>query len=342
MRPPNQQSRDNLVELRALVVKRIGLERSELYFHYVNRFLGLKLGKAEFDKLCTKVLGKENLRLHNQLIRAILRNASCGKAPPVSPVTYGHKSLSNGDAQHLSSPRTSIAIPRHRNGIVKVSTSRPVDVDDRVICENGTLGAHDSVQHSQEPTRGISLSSKNQNRFQNSGYPAYGRSQMNAMLGLPFCAVGSADNSRKTILGESYYQCSGGAGLLDSRTLRDRMQHFASAQGLEAVSMECANLLNKGLDAYLRRLIHSCFAVTRAKHRDGLTVGGLHSHFFNQRTQLQDNGRPLDYRKSDRSPIWMTMLDYKVSMELNPQQLGENWPPQMEKLCDSLFDWHGS
>ncbi|KAI4387096.1 hypothetical protein MLD38_004954 [Melastoma candidum] len=341
MRAPHQQSRDSLVELRALIVKRVGLERSELYFHYVNRFLGLKLGKAEFDKLCTKVLGKENLRLHNQLIHAILRNASCGKGPPASPVTHEYKPLPNGDVHHLSSPRTSIAIHRHRNGIIKVSTSRPVDEDDRVD-ENGTLGVHDSVQHSREATRDISLSSKTQRRLQNSGYPAYGRNQMNAMLGLPFCAVGSADRARKTILGESYYQCSGGKGLLDSQTLRDRMQHFVSAQGLEAVSMECVNLLNKGLDSYLRRLIHSCFAVTRAKHRDGLTVRGLHSGLSNQRTQLQDNGRSLDYRKSDRSPIRMTMSDFKVSMELNPQQLGKNWPLQMEKLCDSLFDWQSN
>ena len=39
-------------------------------------------------------------------------------------------------------------------------------------------------------------------------------------------------------------------GLLDTDVLRERMQLIAAAQGLEGVSIECANLLINGLDAY--------------------------------------------------------------------------------------------
>ncbi|KAI4325206.1 hypothetical protein MLD38_030623 [Melastoma candidum] len=106
-------------------------------------------------------------------------------------------------------------------------------------------------------------------------------------------------------------------GLLDSQTPRDRMQHYASVQGLRAVSIECANLLNNGLDTYLRRLMKSCFGLMGARHRSGSMVDETHSHFSNHQTQFQNNGR---------SPFQVTLMDFKVSMELNPQHLGVNWP----------------
>ncbi|KAI4325205.1 hypothetical protein MLD38_030622 [Melastoma candidum] len=158
MPPPPRHLRVNLVELRAQIVNRIGLERSELYFHYVNSFLSLKVGKVEFEKLCAKVLEKENLRLHYQLVRAILRNACCGKVPPASPVTYGSKSLTNGDVLHLPSPRTLIGLPRHPNGMVDISSDQTMDYDDdRGIYGNGTVGVHKSMQHHQEAGKGISM-----------------------------------------------------------------------------------------------------------------------------------------------------------------------------------------
>jgi hypothetical protein len=32
------------------------------------------------------------------------------------------------------------------------------------------------------------------------------------------------------------------------------------------------------------------------------------------------------------------MLDFKVAMELNPQQLGEDWPLLLEKICMHSFE----
>ena len=43
------------------------------------------------------------------------------------------------------------------------------------------------------------------------------------------------------------------------------MQLIAAAQGLEGVSMECANLLINGLDAYLKKLIKSCVEMVGAR-----------------------------------------------------------------------------
>lgn len=92
--PPSQQhSRINLSELKAQIIKKIGPERSHRYFSCLNRFFSLKLGKANFDKLCFLTLGRENLPLHNLLIRSILKNASSGRVPPPAPEKEASKLL---------------------------------------------------------------------------------------------------------------------------------------------------------------------------------------------------------------------------------------------------------
>ncbi|KAL0012723.1 hypothetical protein SO802_007831 [Lithocarpus litseifolius] len=64
----------------------------------------------------------------------------------------------------------------------------------------------------------------------------------------------------KEVLGRSTLQAGSydSGGLLDTDVLTERMQLMATAQGLEGVSMECANLSINGLDAYLKKLIKSC------------------------------------------------------------------------------------
>ncbi|KAI5012871.1 hypothetical protein ZWY2020_025137 [Hordeum vulgare] len=64
------------------IVKTIGPERAKKYFQHLERFLSSKLSKNEFDKLCLVALGRENLPLHNHLIRSILFNASAASGPP--------------------------------------------------------------------------------------------------------------------------------------------------------------------------------------------------------------------------------------------------------------------
>ncbi|XP_065848747.1 uncharacterized protein [Euphorbia lathyris] len=84
---PQQRSRIDLAELKARIVKKTGVERFKKYFYYLNRFLSQKLTKSDFDKSCFRLLGRENLPLHNQLIRSILKNACQAKtAPPVNDV----------------------------------------------------------------------------------------------------------------------------------------------------------------------------------------------------------------------------------------------------------------
>ncbi|PHU15337.1 hypothetical protein BC332_16542 [Capsicum chinense] len=87
MQPPHQHSRIDLSGLKAQIVKKLGPEGSKQYFHYLSRLLSLKISKVEFDKLCFRILGRENVPLHNQFIRSILRNACSTKVPP--PINEG-------------------------------------------------------------------------------------------------------------------------------------------------------------------------------------------------------------------------------------------------------------
>ncbi|MCH92669.1 transcriptional regulator of RNA polII SAGA subunit, partial [Trifolium medium] len=79
---PQQSSRIDLGELKIQIVKKIGPDKSKRYFYYLNRFLSQKLSKNEFDKLCFRLVGRENLPLHNHFIKSILKNACQAKTPP--------------------------------------------------------------------------------------------------------------------------------------------------------------------------------------------------------------------------------------------------------------------
>ncbi|KAI8018203.1 hypothetical protein LOK49_LG04G00857 [Camellia lanceoleosa] len=75
-------SRVDTIELKFEIERKLGHEKSEKYFHLLNRYLSLKISKSEFDKHCIGTLGRENICLHNRLLRGIIKNACVGKTPP--------------------------------------------------------------------------------------------------------------------------------------------------------------------------------------------------------------------------------------------------------------------
>lgn len=80
--PTSQQhTRINLAEIKAQIRKRIGVQRTDNYFGHLDKLFSLKLTKVEFDKLCYLTIGKENIGLHNELIRSILKNAYQSDVP---------------------------------------------------------------------------------------------------------------------------------------------------------------------------------------------------------------------------------------------------------------------
>ncbi|GMI89517.1 hypothetical protein like AT2G24530 [Hibiscus trionum] len=409
---PQQGSRIDLAELKAQIVKKIGAEMSKRYFYYLTRFLSQKLSKTEFDKSCYRILGRENLPLHNQLIRSILKNAcqakappSVQEAPPVKSLVQTVKSFPAREDGHqqagshpnmdvwsngvfpVSSPRKFRSGIRDRklrdrpsplgpNGKIVVSHQSVGQEDNgiRLGMENGDLTPYDHqrpVQHLlavvEEPEierDGLVCSteprvpSKDQSRgafvedaeeVEQANHVSLSTSPLLAPLGIPFCAtrVGGARKSPAVASSGGFISYYDSGSLNDNETLKKRMEQIAAVQGLGGVSVECASVLNHMLDVYLKKLIRSCVDLvgTRSTHElrmhsahkqqtQGKLVNGmwpsnhLHMQSISGLTQVSHE------QGQQRS---ISVLDFKVAMELNPQQLGEDWPWLLEKICMHSF-----
>ncbi|ONK70563.1 uncharacterized protein A4U43_C05F35000 [Asparagus officinalis] len=135
--------------------------------------------------------------------------------------------------------------------------------------------------------------------------------------------------------------------LCHSEDLMKRMEGIVRARGLEGVPVDCANLLNNGLDTYLKQLIRSCFqlVVSRSEQES------IKNPIFQQPNKKAVNGvwqgnnmhilssdGFLNRRIEHISHGTVSLQDFRVAMEMNPVQLGENWPLLLEKICLRSFE----
>ncbi|KAG5602131.1 hypothetical protein H5410_033501 [Solanum commersonii] len=418
MQPPHQHSRINLSELKAQIVKKLGPEGSKQYFHYLSRLLSLKISKAEFNKLCFRILGRENIPLHNQFIRSILRNACSAKVPPpineggiVKPgVAVGSKQplddaydqngvhvssnqasgqpgLSNGAVLPLSprkartgyrdrkaGDRRSVLGSNGKNSFTFQQATTMESSDFEIIKENGDLNPPNfkgAVHHHQGIIQQIdderqgfnhetakfsvmkrslqnSVSLQNKaDKSRDDGRDLHARSQLQAPLGVPFypVSVGGARRSVPLAASSRCVSSSSFGALLDSVTLRERMEQISAEQGLDGVAMDCANLLNNGLDSYLKGLIKSClqFVGARSGH-EPTTINTKKQQTYMKLVNglrpghhLQMNGGRLSEAVHEHAPGNLVSLqDFRFAMELNPRQLGEDWPLLLEKLTHAV------
>uniref|UniRef100_A0A2P2QXV7 Uncharacterized protein n=1 Tax=Rhizophora mucronata TaxID=61149 RepID=A0A2P2QXV7_RHIMU len=86
----------------------------------------------------------------------------------------------------------------------------------------------------------------------------------------------------------------------------------------QCVSVKCVDLLNNGLDVFLKRIIEPCMGL--AATRNGNQHVGLNGIL------------PGSYRQRSSKSHSASLLDFLVAMESNPQILGEDWPIQLEKI----------
>ena len=401
MQPPHRDSRVNLVHLKADIVKRLGPERSKQYFSYLNRLLALKLTKVEFNKLCFRILGKENVALHNKLICSILRNACHAKLPPATndeevpkptlTKVLNQPAFFNGNIFPLSPKKARSSIRDRKvgdhpvvvlNGKADFASHQLAGTgnsDFPTISENGHFTPVDIQKqslHHQEPIEQsknerevsfhhpakpsiintppdgpVSVNNKDQNDLvSESGKELPCRSLLHAPLGIPLFSV-SVGGARKSLpLASSVRSTTSldSGRLYDIETLRERMQQIASTHGLEGVSVDSANLLNNGLDVYLKGIIRSCMEMVSARYGHDMTKnrsnkqqsGGklVNGVWRGHHYQIQSNCRPSEGMQEGRSRRPVSLLDFKVAMELNPQQLGEDWPLLHEKISMQLFE----
>ncbi|XP_057959735.1 uncharacterized protein LOC131152106 [Malania oleifera] len=429
---PERDLRIDVRELKVQIVKRIGTERSKRYFYYLDRLLSQKLSKSEFDKLCLRVLGRENLQLHNQFIRSILKNACHAKTPPPiheagpskslpaggrssSPIEDGHKPSGSMVPNQIQAPpiwsngvvlpmsprkgRSGIRDPKLRdrlsplgpNGKVDSASHQSMAIEDggnKVIMENGELPPCDyqrpsqhlhglaeqpendketSVQQSMGRQKmkksmdaPVLLHSKDQTKVavaedeeevEQANHLNFSRSPLLAPLGIPFCSA-SVGGARKTVPMASsgnFVSYFDSGGLSDTETLKKRMEQIAVAQGLGGVSMDCANMLNNMLDVYLKRLVKSCVELAEArsaheprKHhlaqKQQIQTKLINGMCLTNHYHMQNGGGPADIVQEHRNRCSISLLDFSVAMELNPQQLGEDWPLLLEKISMHAFE----
>ncbi|PKA52854.1 hypothetical protein AXF42_Ash001835 [Apostasia shenzhenica] len=405
---PHQPARIDLLDLKAQIGKRLGHERFQLYFSYLSRLLAHKMSKHEFSKRCFVILGRENIPLHNQLIRSILKNACQAQSPP--PFTVGEnvskkigpamKLFPHGNDPQASvphslircngdiippSPRKSRSSFRDRrfkdrpsplgpNGRVEVSAHRSLlPSDDSALKENGIMGPCDlmrPVQHHQsgpaeQPASKTEEEKQSPDQFSmrnngllevfagkdmadegEKGYVDATRRPLRAPLGIPFypASMGGARRSLPLASSSANVDCTYESGeLCNNETLTKRMEKIAVLHGVGGVSLDCASLLNKGLDVYLKRLIKSGMelARTRAVNESmklpfltqqslGKPINGI---WPGNPMHIQSSGyEVIDYKHGIRNHYVISLQDLKVATELNPQQLGEDWPLLLEKI----------
>lgn len=408
MQPPHHHSRINLAELKAQMVKKLGPEGSKQYFYFLHRFLSLKLSKVEFNKLCLRLIGRENIPLHNQLIRSILRNACSAKSPPppnqkddvlnhaiqfgakdvptdgylpngshtvVSQASGSSGLLNGGDMPPLSPRKIRTSIRDRRAGNrgsalgANGKASYPNQSSDfNVTLENGDLNPQHPHGFMHQSQKEIEISVPNSAKMsilrsadgsapscsremteRDDGKEASARSPLRAPLGVPLCPVSIGGAHRAPPLLSSS-RCTGSynnGSLLESVTLREKMEEIALIQGLEGVSVDSANILNYGLDTYLKGLIRSCIELVGSRSGQESTKNNTNKHpsylkLVNgvkpgHQFQIQHSGKTLEVQEQrSHSPI--SLQDFRVAMELNPRKLGEDWPLLLEKICTHAFE----
>ncbi|MBA0620262.1 hypothetical protein Godav_006016 [Gossypium davidsonii] len=311
-------SRIGTLELKSQIVRKIGRIKTEEYFNLLTRFLSLRIGEPEFDKLCIDTIGRENVRLHNNLLISIVRNASLSKTPPsvenkfeASLSVKASNGYQRSNLQSLckdfpQSPRKS-RTPNLRDRKLR---DRPSPSGPHGKSHNNTTceDAIRKVQEQQSATELLSLGSRppgsvedGEEVDQATGSPGtYSRSPVRAPLGITLNTKGIG-------------------------SLRKRLEQKLEMEGLN-ISMDCANLLNNSLAVYMKRLIKPCLELARSRSGKKLIDQG-----HNWSMACLNGMQPMRYAPKQSGPISASILDFRVAMELNPLLVGVDWPTQLEK-----------
>ncbi|XP_062184321.1 uncharacterized protein LOC133888186 [Phragmites australis] len=366
-----QSTRIDVREIKSKIVKRIGPERAKKYFQHLERFLSSRLSKNEFDKLCLMALGRENLPLHNHLIRSILHNASQACGPPVindpklvrDVTNSGHALVppvwDNGGALNQN-VKENKPLSRRENVLTQKSSLNHCDT---IIRENGVphlsnlkrctqlqqsehveplikrprekeaLNLHDSLR-----SNGPSSMPSRENLGQEIIHHSQGPVQ--APLGIQLHSA-SFGGARKLLdlasvtLNDTSDTCVELGEICDTLLVKRRMEKMAEAEGLGGVSIECANLLNNGIDVFIKQLFGSYVELVRARSQHGkLRHVALKQQLCRKliNSVSQQNHIPGQGGIIPPEINSISMQDLKTVMGLNPRLHGANTSLLLEKI----------
>ncbi|GER42148.1 transcriptional adapter 1 [Striga asiatica] len=330
-------TRIDTIELKELIIRKIGPQRAEKYFDQLNRFFAMKLSKPEFDRNCIRVIGRENLPLHNNLIRSILQNACQSKVPPPQkprkkPENLGVKIVNGYQRnclQSLQSPRKCRSpVSRDRKLRDRPSPLGPLGKSPSLTCEETFTRTQEQQQQSTNELQSIGsrpmvIEEGEEVEQLNESLDFRSWGPVTAPIGVSVNSGGGPHRKDISCGGCTFdddlrENCENIGFLPDTKSLRSRLLKKLALEGF-GVSLECADLLNNGLDAFLKRMIKPCAEIACSQ--------GQYSHSKNFNNQMV--GRPSQQKT-------VSMLDFRVAMESNPRVLGEDWPLQLERI------WHYS
>ncbi|KAH7297689.1 hypothetical protein KP509_25G007200 [Ceratopteris richardii] len=407
MPPFQNHTRISVQDLKAQMVKRIGPERASQYFGHFKGYISLRFSKTELDKLVVMTIGKENIGLHNKIIKAILTNAINCDAPPqtlavqdtskptkcvprksLSSSNNAPKKLSiagsltcfsNGavckeplrgeEILHLNQSSEKEKASKHAEGTNHgVDTARPLEhtcdaaqqymVNSIDVCSRFFKRPRIIIPSSPDTSLNRFSSDEISLSVVDSRHTDVRYEWENDLIKTPRgISIKSRELSSPTKLSAIH--------LSDSSSLRSRdgkqesnllnnlpstelvhchMEHIAAIEGLEGVNQKCAEILNAGIEAFLKRLISSCIDLVESR---SLVQHGTRSE--RQAGNCDESGsnqiEPHDYAtqkeaiQDDSSCPNISFLDFTAAMESNPRQLGYNWPLQLERLQLYLLNY---
>ncbi|CAH2076962.1 unnamed protein product [Thlaspi arvense] len=337
----DQGSSRSTLEIKSLIYREIGHQRAESYFDQLGRFFALRITKSEFDKLCLKTIGRQNIPLHNRLIRSIVKNASVAKSPPSRYPKKGGNFARFGNGNQIQPLYGDSAFsPSTRKCRSRKFRDRPSPLGPLGKPQSLTTTNDESMMSkAQSATEVISLGSRppplkvasveeGEEVEQMAASPSVqSRSPVTAPLGVSMNLRGGF--SRKCASSVSLCSsrinressCQRNGELPDTRALRNRLERRLEMEGLK-ISVDSVSLLNSGLDAFMRRLIEPCLSLANARCGNE-QVREMNFHY------PQQSRRRLSY---------VSMSEFRAGMELNPQILGEEWPILMEKICSRALE----
>ncbi|KAL0454299.1 UNVERIFIED_CONTAM: hypothetical protein Slati_0769100 [Sesamum latifolium] len=318
-------TRIDTIELKDLIYQKIGRQRAEKYFDQLHRYLGSKLSKVEFDKSCIQTIGRENIPLHNRLIRSIVQNACQAKVPPQKARNVDVR-VANGYQRNCLQSVYSDAFPQSPRKC-RSPFNRDRKVRDRPS-PLGPLGKSPSITCEETVSRIQEQQSV---------------AEMHSLCSRPPMDVTSVEDGEEveqfsgipSSQSWSFLEtCQNSGELPDTRSLRSRLLKKLASEGV-GISMDSANLLNSSLDVFLKRLIERCIGISGSRCKDPRILGKrLDSQMMSGFNRII----PGKDAQVSTQPTYASMLDFRVAMESDPAILGEDWSVQLEKICQYALE----
>lgn len=234
-------SRVDTVELKVEMERRLGTQKAEKYFGLLTRFLSLKVGKSEFNKHCVRLIGRENVRYHNELIKAIVRNAAVSKTPPVAKQVKRDGVNGIDPRNGLQSLCRDVFPQSPRKG-------RTPNIRERKFKDRPSPLGVEGKSHL-VPTKVSSVEHRKEVDHDELSAVTDRRVTITAPFGV------SVHSSRKPKVLQN------GLGTV---SLEEKLKEKLKTEGLD-ISMDCVNLLNNGLASYLTRVIEPSLELARSR-----------------------------------------------------------------------------